>query len=903
MFALPVRIPDVASLPADRRRAASSTSLRGFASSLSQAQSQHAESSAQAQARENREQFRLKLREQAAEQATRLANNALPAYLSKRWDSAAVDPARSLERLSTLPLTTPSKSFLVPDGPFPVEGTPAGDEAEAERVRMNDAVHNFHVGVQYQDWERAFEHGWTPLFEKGEQDRVDMLTAERLITLLGRQPDSYVAKHWPTIVERLLVPLARRQVGSEVSSNVGIYLAKTISRHAGDPTWIRRVVTFWETFNKDVQARHLAEYFGHPSGLLQIPANLFTAVLLNYYQGYALCNDPDYSLSAFLRSGHGVIAVPPRFGVAGAMQVTSQTSKYLASNKEHASALEVWFGQCELYRTWQRQGDYGLRRANDRWRERRSESAAEYLWTQIRSAVRRPTDPNCWWTIDWRDEVYRNKDKTSAKDGATAAAESLNSVLDPAQPNEREGSASAPMQGQAVVLPAKFTPALASEFIHTFLHLDMQRQADEVWDFCEKHLGLSPTLIMWNARLLGYSAMRRSTEVERVFMEMETKGGIKADAVSWSILVNSYFRSGRADSGLERMQQMLSNKALRDSQPDGKLPVRVYNIMLNALLWGDSKAAADQFLENMVSDDPEAPGADIYTVNILLRYYSRAKSFDLARISETMELVERYQLEPDHYTFTTILDALLRAGRPDAVDRIQLMMQNMQVQATTATYGAMIHHLIKSSHYAENDVPLQAALSLLRKMQNGVASTDGEGAPQSVPKPSEITYTSLIQGFARWATDRDSPRHLLVAEQLHAEMLSLHIPPNRITYNSLMTASLAANDIAKAMLYFRAHRDMKRRRSSSTPASLIHSSNARVDSDDSLQDETVLMSEKISPRTWQALVAGLTKYKHWSEARSILDEMKAAGVTLKSPAFERMVRKIQEMTKERDLSL
>ena len=770
---------------------------------------------------------------------------------------------------------------------------------------MNDAVYNVHTGVRDGDWHRAFYLGWVRLYSMGEQDRLDMATTEQLVQLLGKESDYTIIKYWPGILQKLLIPLAKREIENDISSYVATFIARMARRASGrDDRWLDRIMQFWRAYVRDVKARDLAHYSGHPHGLLQIPANLFTAVALSYYRAFKLRKTAQYDLSAFLASCETVIAVPLRFGVTGALGQTQYYAKDLLADPEDQARLRTWFNQCELYRIWQRHGDEGIRYANVKWRERRNEKATEHLWRQIEEALREE-GPSSWWSIDWRDEIYR---RTKGKDSADSKHSGVQSTQswEPADSGDLPPvrvDMEVPLNVDTSVthrararLPAKFTPALVSEFIHTFLHLNMPQQAEAVWSFCTEELRLAPTLIMWNARLLGHSAQRDSDAVEKVFMEMETKAGIKADSVSWSILVNSYFRAGKAESGLERMQQLMANKALRDGSPDGKLPIRVYNVMLNALLWDDSKETAMQFLANMTSDEPEAPGVDIYTVNILLRYYSRARTFDLAKISETIELVERYKLQPDHYTFTTILDALLRAGRADAVERIQLIMENMQVQANVATYSAIIDHLVKSSKHAESDAGLRAALALLRKMQDSNTPEEAQSAARSVAKPNEITYTSLIQGFARWATDRESPQHFQIAEQLHSEMLSLNIPPNRITYNSLMSASLAAEDVAKALLYFRAHRDMKRKRMSSTPANALHATTARLEADDSILDEAVLMSERIAPRTWQALIAGLVKYKHWGEAKAILEEMKALGIVMDDPSFQKLARKVEHAT-------
>ena len=642
------------------------------------------------------------------------------------------------------------------------------------------------------------------------------------------------------------------------------------------------------------------------------------------------------------------------------------------------ATLGRWFSQLELFRIWQKQGTTGIRGMNARWREKRNAQAAETVWERIKVATgsgvqsrRAPGEQEYWWQIDWRDTKAKGREQpmgegqggSRASASAEASEASRLPVAETAAQDEGQQEyldllglgdgqvSSAEVAAAAAAdnvvardatmsprhhfarpsLPASFTSALVADFLRTFLQLGMHTHAEDVWDFCVKELQLAPTLVMWNALLLGHAHHGDTAAVEDTFLRMRTEGGHPADAVAWSILVGCYFRAGHVDTGLQRTKEMMADKALRAGLPGGQLPIRIYNVIIHSLLWSGNKEAAFDFLDNMISGTPiggeegesgKPVGIDIFTVNILLRYYSRPRTHSLAGVLETVKLLERFDLQPDIYTFTTVLDALLRAGRSDAVERVQQIMHAMKVNPSIATYGAMIDHLVKGSVRSGGSEGLRAALELFRRMQNvptaseavlardqpaPEAGTEGIDAGNAAAagvqlygnaaaagvqlcgkaRPTSMTYTSLIQGFARYAAEHGSPADLETAEDLHREMLALHIPANRITYNSLMAANLALSNIPRALEHFNAFRAVKRR----AAARVVNTTDSAVDD----PSGSSLMSEKVPIGTWQALLAGLVRYNQRGYAKNILQEMKEQGVDVRSPSLARLVEQIERM--------
>ncbi|CAD6581513.1 MAG: hypothetical protein CYPHOPRED_001597 [Cyphobasidiales sp. Tagirdzhanova-0007] len=836
--------------------------------------------------------------------------DALPLDYSER------DPVREIRRLGQL---HSSGSFPHLDAtPFAFSKSPEEEAVQKREIReQNKAVWCVHHGLAEQDWDQAFHKGWKVLHKLGErQDRLDMMAAEGMLRLAMTLPAAIYLKDWGSIHDTLLLNLCKREWGMASPgahrSVVAEWAWHELCNNTAESK--ERIHEFWTAFiartRKIVDGNSTQR---NSYGLLEIPTSFFNAVVA------AHAASPNMTLRQFLDSFVHDIAIPNHFAAHRAriesrsmIEPTERSSaRHNISISQSPQAVEInservslWYRQMELVRIWARIGEFGVRKACNQWRARSNPAAAGTIWDAFTEAVQPANERDRWMEIDWTDYGFR-RDKTVRGDGLLTKVDKVGqrTVVEEEQgksPDTNFGgilglsnasSMSVASRTPSAItgrpkLPAHFTQSIVSEFLHTFLHLGKRGQAEAVWTYVVTTLGLKPSSIMWTGVLLGYSHQRDSAAVEAAFHRMQTESGVQPDAVCWSILINSYFRSGQNELGLQKTGDLLEDAEIKKTFPDGKLPIRAYNVIINALLWNGLHDAATNVLKRMRE---EKVRLDIYTVNVFIRYYSRARSHSLSGIAEVLKLVEEYDLRPDVVTFTTILDALLRAGRGDAVEKIQKIMESTGVKGNSVTYGAMIDHLVKDSTATGKEDGLRAAIELLRNMQESPPSS----TPSTDAKPTEITYTSLVHGFAQYSLRFGSKPHLQMAEELHREMQQLGFQANHITYNALMAANLAHNEIEQALEHFDKYRSLKRRRSRQS------STLGTRTSEFEMMDEEHLISESVPIAIWQALLAGLVAKKQFPRAKGVVQEMRELGVDFRSGSLQKLEETI--MSNARDL--
>lgn len=794
--------------------------------------------------------------------------------------AAYKDPLQAIGRLSTIPLPPRSSDAAFEEAfmSLPIlsaNGKEAAKASERDRRARNKAVHTLLHGIHKRDWRLAFHEGWSPLFLKdGLHAKLNMDTVESLVRLWITQDEGTITADWKLVSERLLVPTILREIElqNEHKSVVAEWMLSELSKTSDAAR--KRAIEFWTLFVNHAKEQSLGEKRGDPFYLLQIPSNLFTSALVAYFQS-------SLSLKAFIASFYETIAVPTSYKPSFALEYVhralynrrSDSNTPAAAMEEDLEELGYWLRQMPLIRIWARVGDQSIRMACSIWRERRHHTAAKATWKSVEEALSRLSDVSdeAWLVIDW------SKPQEHATLVQTDAAKEL---LTEQAGDDKTGGQRLPvgreMWKHRPQLPIRFTPNLAAEFVRTFMHLDLLNEAEAAWNFV-KSLKVEPNIIMWTALLHGHLHRHDLNAAEAVIEAMEKTSDAKPDMTARSILAMAYFQSNEIEAGREAVSKILT--VAKNDRPGHELTTRICNSLITGLLWNNNSPELALQIVKQMQENERTP-VDVYTVNILLRHYSRRSTFNLSGVTKTLELLSQSGLEPDTYTLSMLLDALLLAGRPDAVSKVQQIMESLNVKANTATYGGMINHLVKHAIKTGEENRLSTALELLRHMQ---ASGD------STSRPTEITYSALIQAFCRFAVIWDSSAHLETGEALHDEMVELGIPPNRITYNSLMAAHLAKDNVSKALYYFSEYRKLKHRRGGQADLEELKTMDI---------DASTTLRHNVSVRTWQALITGLVDKKRYAVAREVLQEMRELGVEIRSPAFQKVAQIAVQAGKE-----
>ncbi|KAG8959100.1 hypothetical protein FRC05_008060, partial [Tulasnella sp. 425] len=280
-----------------------------------------------------------------------------------------------------------------------------------------------------------------------------------------------------------------------------------------------------------------------------------------------------------------------------------------------------------------------------------------------------------------------------------------------------------------------------------------------------------PDLIL-NILLDGYAKGRDfTTAAGRTYAPLPEEEKTP-DVFAQTTLINALFQEGAVDvaMALVRKAETLFGGEGKE-KGKGSLRVATYNAVVHGLLINGQASDAEAIVDHL-RNSTSGPKPDTITYNTLLRHYARKS--DATNFVRTLQHLTSSGLEPDSYTYTTIVDTLLQS-----VTRMLDVMEAAKIPANTATYTAIIDCLVRR----KGERNIRGALQLVNKMEaNGTHA-------------NEVTFTSLIAGVTR---DQDLPAMVQkqLVEEIMAKITARGMEPNRVTRNFLLLAALKADDKA-----------------------------------------------------------------------------------------------------------
>ena len=156
---------------------------------------------------------------------------------------------------------------------------------------------------------------------------------------------------------------------------------------------------------------------------------------------------------------------------------------------------------------------------------------------------------------------------------------------------------------------------------------------------------------MWNALLEGYRDNGHLQKLMHTWQVMK-KQGVPYDARSYGAKLGCL----AMDRETEHYSLTVFDefKATNPSEEDSLF---VYNTVLHSLLTRRREGRALALLDEMKK---RGPRPDIVSYNTIISHYARQKKPDLREITNAIRKLMDAGIEPDVFTFTTILSALLK---------------------------------------------------------------------------------------------------------------------------------------------------------------------------------------------------------------------------------------------------
>lgn len=245
-------------------------------------------------------------------------------------------------------------------------------------------------------------------------------------------------------------------------------------------------------------------------------------------------------------------------------------------------------------------------------------------------------------------------------------------------------------------------PEMFDYFILAYTMMRRPQHAVEVWNNMER-IGIKPTIKTWNAMLHGCVKANNANGIRTVWDKL-VASGIQLDAPIWTARINGFFVCGEPDAGLRALDEMDKVWAARSDPRYAAMAVQPAIEAVNAVLSG------------------------------LIRLKNRDK--DATRV---LSWAFKRGIEPDIYTFNTLLRPLVRRGDMDGIDAIFAAMRSTNISADITTFTVLLEGTLNQI----GDLPPAQQVSLVERI---IAAMRASGVEINMQAYAKILYILLREG-------------------------------------------------------------------------------------------------------------------------------------------------------------
>ncbi|KAK4123613.1 hypothetical protein N657DRAFT_645201 [Parathielavia appendiculata] len=250
-------------------------------------------------------------------------------------------------------------------------------------------------------------------------------------------------------------------------------------------------------------------------------------------------------------------------------------------------------------------------------------------------------------------------------------------------------------------------------FIMAYTMMRRPQQAIEVWTSMER-VGIKATIKTWNSMLQGCAKANNAQGIKTVWDKL-TKSGMKLDIAIWTARIHGLFLCGEASAGIRALDEMVKVWAARENPQYAALAVQPTVEPVNAALAGllRLKRSGDA-MKVLAWASKQGINPDIYTFNTLLRPLVRRG--DMEAIDEIFATMQSINIRADVATFTVLLEGTLNhigdlppTQQVAIVERILDAMQSSGIEINMQTYAKILHLLLREGDRAGE--PVKAVLA------------------------------------------------------------------------------------------------------------------------------------------------------------------------------------------------
>lgn len=323
-------------------------------------------------------------------------------------------------------------------------------------------------------------------------------------------------------------------------------------------------------------------------------------------------------------------------------------------------------------------------------------------------------------------------------------------------------------------------------FIVGYTELRKPNRAIFVWN-AMLQVGLKPTIKTWTAMIQGCAKSGNPQGIKLVWSRL-IASGMQLDTPIWTARISGLIISGDLAGGIEALNEMADIWKNRDAPGNAAIAVKPsigpVNATLGWLLRLERNATAETLLQWAARQDIQP---DIFTFNTLLRPLVReGNTVEMNRLFDGMQQVG---VRPDVTTYTILLDGAL-AGIADmtadeqtaAVSRVISDMERAGVEANMMAYAKIIYNLLLDGNTNAGDA-VRAVISHI--WSRGL-------------ELSSHIYTILAEHYF----SRDPPDAAAVTHLISSRRLAVNPKIDRVFWERVIKGYCQAGEVQRAVKIF-----------------------------------------------------------------------------------------------------
>ena len=252
-------------------------------------------------------------------------------------------------------------------------------------------------------------------------------------------------------------------------------------------------------------------------------------------------------------------------------------------------------------------------------------------------------------------------------------------------------------------------------FIFAYMAMHKSQRALDVWN-AMTGIGIHPTIKTWTSMMHGCSQAKNANGIKTVWKRL-VASGTQLDTPVWTARISGLIMSGDIDGGLAALNEMAQVWRERDRPENATIAVEPSVAPVNgAIAWLVRLNRFHLVTKVLVWAGKQGIDPDIYTFNTMLRPLVRQG--DKARLNQILDMMKSFNVHPDGATFTILLDGVLAdistktsEQQVEIVTRFMREVETASVNTKMLTYGKIIYLLLREEGADSDGAAVKAVLA------------------------------------------------------------------------------------------------------------------------------------------------------------------------------------------------